>query len=82
MKTLQQAILEEDEICQDIIWSILKRKDIKFGILKKLKCIIRILDLDEKEVLNEAVVDEEGRYLDAPNREIIHSALIEWASKN
>lgn len=71
--------MEEDEISQDIIWSILKRKDEKFGILKKLRCIARVLDLDEETVLSEAVKDESGRYLDHPNRDLIHTALMERA---
>ena len=82
MNTLQQAIVESDEIDQDIVWSLLKRQDKKFGILKKLKCMARALGLDENQVLNEAVVDESGRYLDAPNRDLIHQALMDWREGN
>lgn len=81
MKTLQQAILQGDEVDQDIVWSLLKRKDQKFGILKKLKCMARALDIDESEVLAEAFTDEQGRYLDAPNRDAIHQSLMDWKNK-
>jgi len=78
VNTLQKAILEGDEVDQDIVWSLLKRQDKKFGILKKLKCMARALDLDEEKVLNEAITDEGGRYLDHPNRDMIHEALMNW----
>jgi len=81
MKTLETAILQGDEIDQDLVWSLLKRKDEKFGILKKLKAMARALDIPEEEVLEEAFKDDQGRYLDGPNRDAIHNALIDWKSK-
>lgn len=76
MNTLQKAIVDCNDVALDCIWSILKRQDKKFGILKKLKCIAYILDLDEDLVLDEAIVDEGGRFLDHPNRDMIHQALM------
>ena len=81
MTTLETAILQGDEIDQDLIWSLLKRKDEKFGILKKLKAMARALDIPEEDVLEEAFKDDQGRYLDSPNRDAIHKALLDWANK-
>lgn len=74
MKLLNEAIADADEVEVDSLWAILKYKD--FGVLRKLKCMALILDLDEEAVINEASKDESGRILDKETRNSIHESLI------
>lgn len=63
-----------DDVTADAVWAILRYKNI--GILRKMKCICKVLELDHTEVLQDIPKDEKGRYLDKPTRNIIHNALI------
>jgi hypothetical protein len=79
MKTIKQAIQAADLETLDGLWAILKYRDI--GILRKLKSMSRLLDIDSNEVFCEAEKDEDGRVLDKQTRKAIHDILLE-ASKN
>ena len=84
MKELLDEIEGCDEIDQNIIWSLLKRKDEQFGIRKKLECMCRVFGLNDTET--QGVIDgaeKEGeRILDKANRMAIHEALMKAAKKN
>lgn len=66
---------KSDDVTADALWAILRYKNI--GILRKMKCICKVLGLDHREVLENIPKDEKGRYLDKPTRQMIHDALIE-----
>lgn len=67
-------VKKTNDVEADAIWAILKYKNI--GILRKVMCICRVLDIDTEDVLNALPKDENGRYLDKPTRKLIHDALI------
>ncbi len=71
---LLQIVKKTDDVEADAIWAILKYKNI--GILRKVMCICKVLDLETEDVLNTLPKDENGRYLDKPTRKLIHDALI------
>ena len=75
MKTLFDAIkiAESEEI--DGLWAILKYKDI--GIMRKLKSMSALLDIDSLKVIHEAPQDEEQRIIDYKTRNQIHKILLE-----
>lgn len=76
MKTkLFEIVKKSDDVTADALWAILRYKNI--GILRKMKCICKVLGLDHVEVLENIPKDEKGRYLDKPTRQMIHDALIE-----
>lgn len=79
MNNLLYQIKNSDGIERDIAWCILKRKDPKFKIRRKLICLASLFEVNEDEVLDEAAKDEEGWILDFENRDVIHNALIEAA---
>jgi hypothetical protein len=74
MKTILETIKEADEVEVDALFALLKYKSI--GILRKLKCMALVLDIDEETVLNEAPKDKDGRILDHETRHAIHDELI------
>jgi len=71
---LIQIVKKTNDVEADAIWAILKYKNI--GILRKVMCICKVLNLDHKEVLSSLPKDDNGRYLDKPTRKLIHDALI------
>lgn len=79
MKTLLEHIKLADDVQIDSCWAILKYKSI--GILRKLKCLAWVFDLDEKEILNNAPKDKDGRILDHETRHQIHDELIKASQK-
>jgi hypothetical protein len=75
MKTkLFEIVKKSDDVTADAIWAILKYRNI--GILRKVMCICKVLDVEPDEVLSVLPKDENGRYLDKPTRKLIHDALI------
>ena len=79
MKQIIEAIKDADEVEIDATWAILKYQ--KIGILRKLKVIALIFNLDEDEVLGEAPKDSNGRILDHITRHQIHDELIKVSQK-
>lgn len=75
-KTLIENIRSINEVELDIIWTLLKRKDLR--ITRKLVCIGYVLGVSEDIVLNEARTSEDGRVLNQANRMDIHDALIRY----
>ena len=75
MRTLLDAIqlAESEEI--DGLWAILKYKDI--GIMRKLKSMSALLDIDDNKVIDEAPQDEHNRIIDFKTRNKIHKTLLE-----
>ena len=67
-------VKKTNDVEADAIWAILKYKNI--GILRKVMCICKVLDIDTQDVLETLPKDENGRYLDKPTRRLIHDALI------
>lgn len=63
-----------DDVTADSVWAILRYKNI--GILRKVMCICKILNLDSATILSSFPTDESGRYLDKPIRKEIHEVLI------
>lgn len=80
MKTLFDAIkiAESEEI--DGLWAILKYKNI--GIMRKLKSMSALLDIDSLKVIDEAPQDEEQRIIDYKTRNQIHEILLEVSKEN
>jgi hypothetical protein len=80
MKTLFDAIkiAESEEI--DGLWAILKYKNI--GIMRKLKSMSALLDIDSLRVIDEAPQDEEQRIIDYKTRNQIHEILLEVSKEN
>lgn len=76
MEELLDKIESADDIDRDIAWSILKRKDPKFGIMRKLKCFARVFGVNEDSVLEEAEQNEDGWIIDYDNRMVLHDALV------
>lgn len=74
MKQIIEAIKDADEVEVDSLFCVLR--DRKLGIYRKLKCMALILDIDEDEVLNEAIKDEKGRVLDHDSRHLLADALV------
>lgn len=72
--TLMEAIESANPVQVDTLWSILKYKEI--GILRKVKCMSDVLDLNTHTVINELPTDEDGRVLDYKTRHMIHDVLI------
>ena len=58
----------------DILWSILKYKEIR--ILRKIKCMASTLNANLQELSNIFPKDQEGRILDYKTRHAIHDVLI------
>lgn len=71
---LFEIVKKSDDVTADAIWAILKYRNI--GILRKVMCICKILDVEPDEALSVLPKDENGRYLDKPTRKLIHDALI------
>jgi len=67
-------VKKTNDVEADAIWAILKYKNI--GILRKVMCICRVLNLEPQDVLETLPKDENGRFLDKPTRKLIHDALI------
>lgn len=74
MTDLIEKIESSDLTDQDILWSILKRKDL--NIKKKLECMARVVGVDSENALAGAEKNGQGWILDYVNRMIIHEALI------
>ena len=72
--TLMNAIREASPVQVDTLWSILKYKEI--GILRKIKCMSEVLQLNMGSVIDELPTDDEGRVLDYKTRHMIHDVLI------
>ena len=72
--TLINAIKDASPVQVDTLWSILKYKEI--GILRKVKCMSQVLQIDTSAVIDELPRDDEGRLLDYKTRHIIHDVLI------
>ena len=75
MKTITEAINNAPPEAIDGMWAILKYRDI--GVLRKLNAMSALLDLDLDQVSEEAQKDEQGRILDKPTRQAIHTVLLE-----
>ena len=76
MKTkLFEIVKKSDDVTADAIWAILKYRN--YGILRKVKCICKVLNIEPNEVLSVLPKDKKGRYLDKLSRQMIHDALIE-----
>ena len=77
---MNERLLEElkyiDDIELDILWTLLKRKDL--GIQRKLVCMGYLLEIDDNIILEQAAKDDSGRILDKKNRMCIHDALIKY----
>ena len=78
---MNERLIEEirigvDDIELDILWTLLKRKDL--GIARKLVCMGHLLEIKEDDILEEAAKDDCGRILDKINRICIHEALIKY----
>lgn len=67
-------VKKTNDVEADAIWAILRYKNI--GILRKVMCICRVLNLEPQDVLETLPKDENGRFLDKPTRKLIHDALI------
>lgn len=74
MTDLVEKIEIADLVDRDILWSILKRKDL--NIKKKLECMARVVGVDPEKVLAGAEQSSSGWILDYENRMTIHEALI------
>lgn len=74
MKTLLETIKQADEVEIDACWMIIR--DRKNGILRKLRCLALVLDIEEEIVLQEAPKDENGRILDRETRHAICEVLV------
>ena len=74
MTDLIEKIESSDLTDQDILWSILKRKDL--SIKKKLECMARVVGVDPEKTLAGAEKNAQDWILDYENRMIIHEALI------
>lgn len=61
----------------DIIWAILKYKEI--GIYRKAKCISTALGLKLEDLVSLLPKDGEGRILDYKSRHMIHDSLIKYS---
>ena len=72
--TLMNAIRDASPVQVDTLWSILKYKEI--GILRKIKCMSEVLQLNTGSVIDELPTDDEGRVLDYKTRHMIHDVLI------
>lgn len=71
--TLKNRIDEIDAAGLDALWAILKYKEI--GILRKVKCMAYVLNVDSDELISQLPQDE-GRLLDQPTRTEIHKHLL------
>ena len=80
MKTLKSAINGAGEEKIDVMWAILKYREI--GIMRKLKSMSALLGLQEDEVIAEAPQDENNRILDYTTRQEIHETLLEASKKS
>jgi len=72
---LEKLLKYADDVTADAVWAILRYKNI--GILRKVMCICKVLNIKPEDVLNKLPKDENGRYLDKPTRGMIHEALIQ-----
>ena len=79
MKQLTKAIEKASPEAIDGLWAILKYRDI--GILRKLRSMAALLNLNPDKVADSAPTDENGRILDKATRSEIHDSLL-TASKN
>ena len=79
MKQLIEAIKDAEEVEIDATWAILKYQ--KIGILRKLKVLALIFNLDEDEIIEQAPKDSNGRILDHITRHQIHDELIKVSQK-
>ena len=61
----------------DILWAILKYKEI--GIYRKVKCMCAVLDSDLEAAVNLLPKDQDGRILDYKSRHMIHDILIKYS---
>lgn len=61
----------------DILWAILKYKEI--GIYRKVKCMCAVLGADLEAAVNLLPKDQEGRILDYKSRHMIHDVLIKYS---
>ena len=79
MRTLLDAIklAESEEI--DGLWAILKYKDI--GIMRKLRSMSALLDIDDNKVIDEAPKDKDNRIIDFKTRNEIHKILLETSKQ-
>jgi len=58
----------------DALWSILKYKEI--GILRKIKSMSAVLNLNFNDIIKDMPTDENGRVIDHKTRHLIHEVLI------
>lgn len=79
-KKLIDEIQYIDDIELDILWTLLKRRDLRIG--RKLVCMGHLLDIKEEVILREARTDEDGRILDKANRLDIHEALLDFENES
>ena len=61
----------------DILWAILKYKEI--GIYRKVKCMCVILGANLESTVNLLPKDQDGRILDYKSRHMIHDVLIKYS---
>lgn len=76
----EYSILNCSEAVFDAIWAILKYKEI--NISRKISSISEILGIDKSDIIEYAVVTENGRVLDKETRHVIHSLLIKRTKIN
>ena len=61
----------------DILWAILKYKEI--GIYRKVKCMCVVLGSDLESAVSLLPKDQDGRILDYKSRHMIHDILIKYS---
>ena len=61
----------------DILWAILKYKEI--GIYRKVKCMCVVLGSDLEDAVSLLPKDQDGRILDYKSRHMIHDILIKYS---
>ena len=61
----------------DILWAILKYKEI--GIYRKVKCMCVVLGSDLEGAVSLLPKDQDGRILDYKSRHMIHDILIKYS---
>jgi hypothetical protein len=61
----------------DTLWSLLRYQNL--GILRKIKCMSSLFNLDSNEVIKEFPMDENQRVFDRKSRHLIHNELIKYS---
>ena len=76
--SLLESSLKQASVTQiDACWAILKYKDM--GILRKVRCISFVLDIDYDTFLKECPSSNEGRIYDQHTRNMIDASLKKYS---